>query len=108
MGCNCKSVNKVEKFIKDINGIKTVEKKGIEYWKDILLTNLEKMLNGILVILLLIVICPIICLVLILSFIFKGRFVIPLPPFMFKILKKADKKIKEDIEKQKNEQELSY
>ena len=102
MGCNCKNINKVDKFIKETNGIKPIQKKGISYWKEVFFENIEKVFNGLLVICLLLIICPLICLLLILSFIFKGRFIIPLPPFIFKILKKAEKKIKEEQEKEKN------
>lgn len=102
MGCNCKKVDKIDRFIRETNGIKKIEKKGFQYWKEVIGESIENMINGFLVILLLIIICPLICFILILSYILKGRFIVPLPKFMFKILKKAEQKIKEEQVKNAN------
>lgn len=107
MGCNCKTVKKVEKFIKTTNGVKEVEKKGIKFWLGVLLENIGKIFDVIVLIILSIIICPLVCIMLILSYIFRGRLSLRLPNYMFNVYKQAEKEIREKEEREKNGEKLS-
>ena len=82
MGCNCKQVEKLQKTqlfatknekIGVLNRLNTM---GINFF------------NKLIVLLLFVILTPIVIVVLILSYLFKGRLMLPLPKFMAKHLEK--------------------
>lgn len=82
MGCNCKNVDKLKKT--QLFAVKN-DKIGVMNRINAFSLNF---INKFIIVLLLILLTPIVIMVLVFSFLFKGKLNFPLPKFMTKYLKR--------------------
>lgn len=82
MGCNCKNVEKLNK-----TQLFSVKNEKIGVWNRINAFSIN-FINKFIIVALFIILTPIVILVLIFKFLFKGKLTFPMPKFMTKYLKK--------------------
>lgn len=82
MGCNCKNVEKLNK-----TQLFAVKNEKIGVWNRFNAFSLN-FINKFIIVALLIILTPIVIMVLILRFLFRGKLTFPIPKFMTKYLKK--------------------
>ena len=90
MGCNCKNIKKIEQKMLNNNN-NSQDKKGFGWVWNMISLSIQNILIKLLVVLLFIVMTPMVIIVLIVTFLFKGRPFIPLNKKLLKVFTKLDK-----------------